>query len=124
MAHAFWLSLTLVLGTLALSPARADDSLRCGTRLVVAGDAPYQVKAVCGAPDDIQQRMETRTVRRAVTVPCATGFCQSMVEDSVQIPIEEWTYDFGPQRFVQHLIFANGKLLRVYSGNYGRKPVN
>ena len=122
MTHDFRLGMALVLGMLGLAAvAQADDSLRCGTRLVVAGDAPYQVKAICGDPDDVQHRMETRTVRRAVTVPCRGGYCQSFVEDSIQVAVEEWIYDFGRQRFVQYLIFENGRLVRVNSGNYGRK---
>jgi hypothetical protein len=102
--------------------AQADESLRCGTRLVSVGDVPYQVKSLCGIPDDVQQRTELRTVRRAVTVPCAAGFCQSMVEDTIQVNVEDWTYDFGAQRFIQYLTFANGKLVNVRSGGYGRKP--
>jgi len=124
MTHGLLTHLALALGALAIadSHAHADDSLRCGTRLVVAGDAPYQVRTVCGNPDDVQQRTEQRTVRRAVTLPCRIGYCQSLVEDSISINVEEWTYDFGPQRLVQYLTFENGRLVRVHSGNYGRKP--
>ena len=93
-------------------------------RLVSVGDSSFQVKSLCGTPDDVQQRTEVRTVRRAVSVPCAVGYCQSMVEDTIQVQIEEWTYDFGPQRFIQFLTFANGKLQVVTSGPYGRKITN
>ena len=87
--------------TFAVAPsAQADESLRCGTRLVSVGDVPYQVKSLCGIPDDVQQRTEMRTVRRAVTVPCAVGYCQSMVEDVIPVNIEDWTYDFGAQRTI------------------------
>jgi len=121
------LGLALALGALSVTTAlsvtsaRADASLRCGTRLANVGDAPYQVKSLCGAPDDVQQRTEVRAVRRAVTLPCRAGYCQAFVEDSIQVTVEEWTYDFGPQRFVQFLTFENGRLVRVRSGNYGRK---
>ena len=109
----------------AFAPAaHADFGLRCGTRLVSVGDSSFQVKSLCGTPDDVQQRTEVRTVRRAVSVPCSVGYCQSMVEDTIQVQIEEWTYDFGPQRFIQFLTFANGKLQVVTSGPYGRKITN
>lgn len=125
LRHGLPLGLAIALAALLQLPslgARADDSVRCGTKLAVVGDAPYQVRIVCGDPDDVQQRVETRTVRRAVTVPCRAGYCQTFVEESIQVQVEEWTYDFGPQRFVQFLIFENGRLVHVRSGNYGRKP--
>ena len=103
------------------APAHADDALRCSTRLVHTGAAPYEVKSLCGTPDDTQSRTETRTVRRAVTVPCATGYCSTYVDDTYTVNVEEWTYDFGPQRFIQYLIFEQGKLIKIRSGNYGRK---
>jgi len=33
--------------------------------------------------------------------------------------VDEWTYDFGPQRFVHYLTFLDGKLARVETGSYG-----
>lgn len=104
--------------------AQADGSFRCKTRLVSTGAAAYEVKSLCGTPDDMQSRSEVRTFRRAVSVPCATGICSSFVEDSVTVNVEEWTYDFGPQRFIQFLIFEQGKLVQIKSGGYGKKDVS
>lgn len=124
MTHRFSLGLALALcaGWLtAAGQVHAEDSLRCGTRLAVAGDAPFQVRTLCGDPDDVQRRTELRTVRRAVTLPCRAGYCQTFVEDSITVAVEEWIYDFGPQRFMQFLTFENGRLVYVRSGDYGRK---
>jgi hypothetical protein len=113
------------LGVLAFSAtAHADGSFRCKTRLVTPGAAAYEVKSLCGTPDDMQTRSEVRTVRRAVSVPCAAGICSTFVEDSVTVNVEEWTYDFGPQRFIQFLIFEQGKLVQIKSGGYGKKDVS
>ncbi|MET0387613.1 MAG: DUF2845 domain-containing protein [Polyangiales bacterium] len=101
--------------------ARADGGFYCDRRVVQTGDAAYQVRSLCGAPDDIQQRTETRTVRERVRVPCAVGLCDTMIERSFTVPVEEWVYDFGRQRFMQHLTFEQGTLIRVRSGVYGRK---
>ena len=110
------------LGTIN-STATAEDSLRCDTKLVSTGAAPYEVRTVCGNPDDIQARTESRSVRRAVAVPCAQGYCSTFVEDTVVINVEEWTYDFGTQRFLQYLTFENGRLIRIRAGKYGKKPM-
>lgn len=115
------LSLTLLGGLGMQSPALADGSMRCKTRLVSAGAAAYEVRSVCGTPDDMQTRTEVRTVRRAVSVPCAQGVCSSFVEDSYSVNVEEWIYDFGPQRFLQFLTFEQGKLIQIRSGGYGKK---
>jgi hypothetical protein len=103
--------------------ALADGSLRCKTRLITPGAAAYEVKSVCGAPDDTQARTESRSVRRAITVPCATGYCASVVDETITVNVEEWIYDFGPQRFIQFLTFESGKLVAIRSGSYGKKQI-
>ena len=109
--------------TALTAPAQADDSLRCDTKLVHTGAAPYEVRTTCGNPDDIQARTELRTIRRAVDVPCARGYCSTFVEDSISVNIEEWTYDFGRQRFIQYLTFEQGRLVKIRSGRYGIKEL-
>jgi hypothetical protein len=56
-------------------------------------------------------------------VPCNVGICSTMIEETVTVNVEEWIYDFGPQRFIQYLTFESGKLINVRSGNYGKKQV-
>jgi len=110
-------------GVAVAASAHADGSLRCKTRLISPGAAAYEVRSVCGTPDDTQSRTESRTIRRAVSVPCATGYCSAMVDETVTVNVEEWIYDFGPQRFIQFLTFESGKLINVRSGGYGKKQV-
>jgi hypothetical protein len=97
--------------------------MRCENKLVQPGDSQYEVKTLCGPPDDIQQRTESRRVQRAVQRPCPNGrgICSSVIEDWADVLVEEWTYDFGPNRFLQYLTFESGKLVLVRSGPYGVK---
>jgi hypothetical protein len=115
-------ALLFYLATLFAGTASANG-MRCENKLVQPGDTQYEVKSLCGPPDDIQQRTESRRVQRAVQRPCPTGqgFCSVVVDDIVEIVVDEWTYDFGPQRFLQYLTFEGGKLTSVRSGPYGRK---
>lgn len=122
MKHRFIILSLLALGV--SSSARADGSFRCKTRLVTPGAAAYEVKSLCGTPDDMQARSEVRTIRRAVSVPCAVGVCSTFVEDTITVNVEEWVYDFGPQRFIQFLTFEQGKLVQIKSGSYGKKEVS
>jgi hypothetical protein len=111
---------------LVVAHAHADDELTsCHDRLVQLGDSTYDVAALCGTPDWVERRTESRMVRRIVNAPCPgaanTSRCATVVDEAVQVPIEEWTYDFGPQRFIQYLTFEQGKLLHSHLGNYGHK---
>jgi Protein of unknown function (DUF2845) len=118
----------ILIGTLTAGAASAANTggMRCGTRLVSVGDTQYEVRATCGPPDASQQRTETRTVRHQVRVPCADGrkaWCTTMVESAIEVSVEEWVYDFGTRRFLQHLTFEQGRLVRVESGERGHKDL-
>lgn len=39
------------------------------------------------------------------------------VEEFVEI--EEWTYNLGSTRFIRYLIFENGVLVDIITGDYG-----
>jgi uncharacterized membrane protein len=114
------------LSALATSASARADSLACNGRIVSTGDSRYDVKAICGEPDDASQRVEYRTLRGRVAGPCArTGgkiTCSDTREHVVEVVIDEWIYDFGRNRFVEYLTFEQGKLLSVRTGSYGHKP--
>jgi hypothetical protein len=103
------------------SEARADG-MRCGRRLVSSGDSLYRVRSVCGEPADAQRRVVTQTERRRVRVPCGQGResrCERTEELSRDVVVDDWTYDFGEQRFIRYLTFIDGRLARVSTGSYG-----
>jgi hypothetical protein len=123
MALNHW-SLAAGLAIAALSfgsgTARAE-SMRCKERLVSIGDAQYVVEQRCGPPDAVASRVERRKVTRTVAFPCVSGTCYAQVEDSVDVVVEEWTYDFGKNRFLQFVEFVSGKVVGIRSGSYGFK---
>jgi hypothetical protein len=45
--------------------------------------------------------------------------CERVEEYSIDVVIDEWTYDFGRYRFVRYLTFIDGKLSSVETGGYG-----
>jgi hypothetical protein len=114
---------------LLAAPAAWADGMYCGSRLISAGDTLYQVRSVCGEPDDAQRRIETRTVRHRVRVPCnrnesgsnEAGKCERTVERSSDVVVDDWTYDFGRQRFIRFLTFLDGRLASVQTGSYGSR---
>jgi hypothetical protein len=118
----------LGLACLAVSPSARADSLSCNQRIASSGDTRYEVRALCGEPDEAIQRVEYRTVRGRVAGPCTRNGskvrCSRSEEAVVEIVIDEWTYDFGRNRFIQYLTFEQGRLVTVKSGSYGHKQTS
>jgi hypothetical protein len=119
-----WWSIVMFPVALAVTASEAQaDGMRCGRRLVSSGDSLYRVRSVCGEPDDAQRRVVTQTERRRVRVPCGErrteSRCERTEEYSRDVVVDEWTYDFGEQRFIRYLTFVDGRLESVSTGSYG-----
>jgi hypothetical protein len=105
-----WLGLILMLGT------ETAWGLRCGPFLVLEGDHIYQALQKCGQPDFRYTRVEYRWIGvqgYGLTQP-GLGF-----GNLVPVYIDEWIYNFGPQQFMQRLIFENGRLIQIKILGYG-----
>ncbi len=99
-----------------VSSWQAAWAFYCGQYLVTEGDYMYQVLQKCGEPDFWDSRVEYRSV--VIRSPYNKPGMDLIREEPVNI--EEWTYDFGPHRFVQWLYFENGRLLLIKDLGYGR----
>src|SRR5688572_214456 len=116
-----------ILAGLALSGSSRDvraDSRRCGRRIVATGDSIFVVRSVCGEPTSQRQRFETRLEQRRVVVDCGNGKtphrrCERIERVTREVRIDEWTYDFGPRRFIQILTFVDGALESVVADGRG-----
>lgn len=102
------------------------DSIRCGDQLASTGASPYEVRMSCGEPDASTRRIEHRTVIQRLPGPCVTQYgrtvCGSSVATVVEVVVDEWTYDFGNNRFIHFVSFEDGRLTTVRRGGYGKKP--
>jgi hypothetical protein len=109
---------------LASSEAKAD-SLSCDGKIASSGDSTYEVRVACGEPDDAVRHVEYRTVRVRVPAPCRVEHgcrrCDVEVERTVELQVDDWTYDFGSNRFIEFLRFEDGRLVSVREGSYGHK---
>src|SRR5690349_19258886 len=103
----------LVLGLIAASPAFA--SLRCGSKIVTEGDTRSEVAAKCGEPADIVKM--SSVFRRPVL--WVYGRPQFIGEDYIEIPVEAWVYNFGPNKFMRRLQFENGVVAKIETLGYG-----
>ena len=91
---------------LALSEARASDSLRCGSRIVSTEMIAPAVLAACGEP-----------ALRDVWTRYADPYAREVGDDEV------WTYNFGPNQLLRLLYFRAGRLQRIETEGYGFRPV-
>ena len=87
---------------------REPPGPECGDRIISRGESKGEVLAKCGEPfyrtshdEELWEPMGATGSRR------------------VAVTVEEWTYNFGPQRFMRIITFRNGRVVDVRTGNYG-----
>jgi hypothetical protein len=110
----FLLLATFILPTVAF----AEDSMRCGSRLVTRGDGKDKVRALCGDPSDISLR---GVVRRAPVYEYGFGYNRYEYYGPgwVDMPVEIWTYNFGPSKLLRKLRFVGDELEDIDTDGYG-----
>lgn len=100
--------LALLMSLLASQPAWA---LRCGNSLILEGHNKFDVLQRCGEPNFQDSRTELRSFALRGS-PIGTS-------QWVAVTIDEWYYNFGPNRFMALLVFENGRLIGINSLGYG-----
>ena len=116
-SHSLWLVLLFLF--FCVDPAYG---LRCSSRLISLGDPKSKILHECGEPDDIEIRHEEYVDgyghRSYLSDWSHSGHLATSLLKEV-ITIEEWMYNFGPTRFIRFLIFKNGRLKKIRTGDYG-----
>ncbi|GAB5544439.1 MAG: hypothetical protein SangKO_041990 [Sandaracinaceae bacterium] len=99
-----------------LGGASTAHAMQCGNRIVRQGDASPRVRQVCGEPSEINLRVveRSRTIHRQLP----DG---SVISDTITVAVqlEDWVYDFGPQRFVRVVTFESGEVVDIRTLGYG-----
>jgi hypothetical protein len=102
----------VVLGLLACSPAFA---FRCGSKLVSEGDSRAEVMAKCGEPADI---VTQRSVYRRPMI-WANGRPYYIGQDFMEVPVESWVYNLGPNKLMRRVRFEDGIVAHIETLGYG-----
>lgn len=97
--------------TLLMLASQPVLAMRCGQSLIVEGDHMLEVYRKCGEPYFKETRVEYRAVR--LRYP---GLDQ---ERWVPVNVEEWTFNFGPSRFMETLIFEGSRVVGTRTLGYG-----
>jgi hypothetical protein len=102
----------LVSGTLAalfLTSAPAG-TLVCGTRVISEGSSSAEVLARCGEPAQIDRSSVLHGFTTPDTAPSGV---------LIEVHVEVWLYNFGPDKLMQRIRFEDGTVVRIESLGYG-----
>jgi hypothetical protein len=87
---------------------------RASNDLITEGDPLPRVLRLCGEPVDVQRSMELREPTYWIggrLIRAAGGLRE--------VPIETWTYNFGPNSFMRRLRFEDGAVVSIETLGYG-----
>jgi hypothetical protein len=99
---------------LVLSAPASADAMRCGSKLVGNGDPRSKVREFCGEPTDVQ----TRAILRSPSYTFR-GRPIYFGHGVVEIPVEIWTYNFGPYKLMRRVRFIDGLVEDIDTLGYG-----
>lgn len=103
----------VALGVLLTSPAEAD-AMRCGSRLIGDGATRTTVRELCGEPSDVV----TRTILRRPFFDLH-GRIVYFGDGLIEVPVEIWTYNFGPYKLMRRVRFVDGVVEEIETLGYG-----
>jgi len=94
----------------------ADDTMRCGSRLVSSGDGKDKVRTLCGEPTDVAF---VGTIGRRGYYTEGPYDYSFFGPAWVELPVEIWTYNFGSSRLLRKLRFVGDELVEIRTDGHG-----
>ena len=101
--------------------AAVETTFRCGGGLVSVGDSSAKVFEKCGEPTKESKWEEGHNTYISQIYDYEKERYQLPELIKGPILMELWTYDLGSNKFIRYLHFANGRLIRIETGEKGGK---
>ncbi len=98
---------------LALPPLASADTMRCGSKLISEGDTQEKVLQYCGEPADQKRTWIVRKPRFEV------GGQEYSFNGEEEVPVDLWTYDFGPNKLMRRVRMVAGKVDSIETLEHG-----
>jgi len=111
--------LPILLAALAFAvsvTAAAEDTMRCGSRLVTTGDGKDKVRTLCGEPTDVAF---VGTMGRRAYPAFGSDDFSYFGPAWVEVPVEVWTYNFGTTKLLRKLRFVGDELAEIRTDGRG-----
>jgi hypothetical protein len=103
----------LLLLTAAAGSVQAE-AFRCGNKLVTEGDTRGEVAAKCGDPTEVDHSSIW-----VQPIAWIGGRPIQMGNGLVEVPVEVWLYNLGPNKLMRRLRFENGRVVAIDTLGYG-----
>lgn len=119
--HATRLALVFFVGLTLADPVMA---LRCDRKIIDEGMPQAEVRKYCGEPTSTLERTVVRAgIPRRLSRPQSDQLgSQELVIPNrgyEEVLVDEWTYNFGRQRFMYMIRFENGFVTLIKKLGYG-----
>lgn len=96
-----------------ISHTASADTLRCGSRLISEGDPIEKVLQYCGQPVAAKRTWITRQPRFEY------GGQEIPFAGTEDVPVDLWTYDFGPNKLMRRIRLVAGKVESIETLEHG-----
>jgi hypothetical protein len=106
----------VVVSGLLLASGASADSVRCGSKVISEGDPMEKVRQYCGEPTETKRTWMTRKPRFEY------GGQEIPFEGTEDVPVDLWTYDFGPHKLVRRIRFIASKVDSIETREHGTNP--
>jgi hypothetical protein len=100
---------------LTLAAASPAYAFRCGSHVISEGATRSEVAAKCGEPTEVDQR--GAILRRPVV--WVGGRPVTVGDGLIEVPVEVWLYNLGPNKLMRRLRFEDGLLVDIDTLGYG-----
>lgn len=113
------LLLSLIVLFSPCSGAEADSTFRCQGHVISVGDTTEGVLEKCGEPDHTEQWQAggSNLIFQYYDYEHERYIAPKMIQGPLQM--ERWTYNLGGNKFLRHLLFQNGELIVIETGDRG-----
>ena len=91
----------------------AADTMRCGSKLINEGDTQDKVLQYCGEPVEQKRTWILRKPRFEV------GGQEYSFNGEEEVPVDLWTYDFGPNKLMRRVRMVAGKVDSIDTLEHG-----
>ena len=102
----------------------AVNAMWCEGHLIGPGLIPAQVATWCGSPIEKTISVEYRQIATQIYHYPVHKKTKLKTQEFITevIPVEEWTYNLGPNNLMRRLLFKQGTLTQINSLGYGYTP--
>jgi hypothetical protein len=105
----------MLLGLLVCLPVLAQaQTFRCSDRIISTGTSRAEVVGLCGDPTSVEHKTIYNSISAGADVPANVS-----VGQSVEIQVEYWLYNFGPDKLMQRIRFEDGIVVHIESAGFG-----